>query len=54
MISRDELRRARPMADSATIRFVRGEISKAEYERLVTEERRRDRQPPGEQTSKSR
>jgi hypothetical protein len=52
VISRDDLRKARPDVDSATIRYLRGEITRAEYERQVERERRDERRPPAEQTSK--
>jgi hypothetical protein len=52
MINRDELRKARPNVETATTRFVRGEIDRREYEKLVERERQRDKQPPGEQTAK--
>jgi uncharacterized membrane protein len=54
MISRDDLKRANPTVTSATIRFVRGEITEPQYERLVVEERKRDTRPPGEQTNSSK
>lgn len=54
MISRDDLRRARPNVETATTRFLRGEISKVEYERLVEKERELERRPPGAQTAKHR
>ena len=50
MISRDDLQKARPNVDTATIRYVRGDISKAEYERQVKVERAQERRPPAEQT----
>jgi hypothetical protein len=54
MISRDELRKARPNIETATTRYVEGQLTKAEYEKLVEQERRRDRQPAAEQTTRQR
>lgn len=54
MISRDDLRRARPNVETATTRYVRGDISRTEYERQVERERQQDRQPPREQTNRGR
>lgn len=51
-INRDDLRRAGPNVETATTRYVRGEISKEEYERLVKQERAREGQPPQEQTAR--
>jgi hypothetical protein len=53
-MNRDDLRKAQPRIETATIRFVRGEITRAEYERQVAKERELERQPPGEQTAQTR
>ena len=54
MVSRDELRRANPNVDTATTRFVRGEITRAEYERQVARERQEERRPVADQTAADR
>ena len=46
MISREELSRATPNVETATIRYVRGDISRSEYEKQVEHERERDQRPP--------
>jgi hypothetical protein len=53
MISRDDLEKARPNVDTATIRFVRGEISEAEYQRQVEQERRDEVRPVKEHTRRA-
>lgn len=50
MISRDDLRRAAPEVDTATTRFLRGEINAGEYEVQIEREREAERRPVGEQT----
>jgi hypothetical protein len=51
MISREELSRAAPNVNSATIRYVRGDINRKEYEKLVKREREQDRRPAAEQSA---
>lgn len=52
MISREELSRAAPNVETATIRYVRGDISHTEYEKQVEREREREHRPAGEQSAK--
>lgn len=48
MITREQLRRAKPSIDTATYRYIKGDISREEYERRVAEERRAmTATPPG-------
>jgi hypothetical protein len=54
MTSSDALKRARPNVDSASMRFVRGEIDRTKFEKLAEQERKADRRPPDEQTATSR
>lgn len=54
MVSREDLRKARPSVVTATTRFVRGEITQSEYEHQVEREREQERRPAGEQTTKLR
>lgn len=51
MVSREELRKAKPSVVTATTRFVRGEITRSEYEHQVERERDQEQRPAGEQTS---
>lgn len=51
MISRDDLLKASPNVETATTRFVRGDIDRAEYERQVERERGRDQAPPENQSA---
>jgi hypothetical protein len=53
-MKQDDLRKTRPNVTSAAGRFVRGEITRAEFERQAAKERRDDVRPPDEQTAKAR
>lgn len=53
MISREELSRAAPNVETATIRYIRGDISHSEYEKEVARERERDSRPAAEQSAPS-
>ena len=53
MISREELSRAAPNVETATIRYIRGDISHSEYEKEVERERERDSRPAAEQSASS-
>ena len=52
MISREELSRAAPNVETATIRYIRGDISHSEYQKQVEREREQDSRPAGEQSAK--
>lgn len=52
MISREELSRAAPNVETATIRYIRGDISHSEYQKQVEREREKDSRPAGEQSGK--
>lgn len=54
MLTREQLKRLKPSVETATARYVRGDISRAEYERDVAEERKAERKPPAEQTASKR
>lgn len=53
MISREELSRAAPNVETATIRYIRGDISHSEYEKEVEREREQDSRPAAEQSASS-
>jgi hypothetical protein len=48
VISREQLRQASPQVETATTKYVKGEISRVEYEKQVQGEREQDRKPPAE------
>lgn len=51
MLNREELRRAAPSVETATTKYVSGEITQSEYEDRIVSERASDQAPPGEETT---